>query len=162
MVVEPFEVKGASTDPLDPLTQGPTCHPMLAGYRSDRGSVDNNLTDRRERHLDAEPLARHRVGRKHALPSSARRAPGHRDFKLGASRRGNEITAHTTARKPQRFRRACTASSTSENLVAGSVDHRRVAAGVDFENDRHRAGSLLQVSASGHSLGTGTLRRNRR
>jgi hypothetical protein len=151
MVVEPFEVQGTSTHSLDPLTQGPTCHAMLAGDRSERFPVGHNLADGRERHLDVEPLARHRVERQHALPPTARRALGYGDSKPDASRRGNQIPMDTAASEPERFRRACSASSPRENLVAVSIDHGRVAGGVDSEDDGHRTGSLLRASAFGHS-----------
>jgi hypothetical protein len=100
MMVEPFEVKRASTYSLDPLTQPSTCNAMLASYPSDRFSVGDNLADGRERHLDAEPLARHHVERQHAFSPTTRRALGQSDIQLNVSSRRNKTTTHTAAREP--------------------------------------------------------------
>jgi hypothetical protein len=100
MMVEPFEVKCASTYSLDPLTHPSTCNAMLAGHPSDRFPVGDNLADSRERHLDAEPLSRHRVERQHALSPTTRRALGQSDLKPNVSSRRNKTTAHTAAREP--------------------------------------------------------------
>jgi hypothetical protein len=73
---------------------------MLAGYPGDRFSVGNNLADGRERHLEAEPPARHRVERQHALSPTTRRALGQSDIKPNVSSRRNKTTTHTAAREP--------------------------------------------------------------
>jgi hypothetical protein len=137
VAIQPLEIENSCPESEDPALERAAGDTHASRNARQRHSIGERLADRFHNNLDTSDLARQRIARQHALAmpaaTTARQRHGERYECLASL----EPSFDPTASQSESALVTGGAPAAREELIAGTVDERSVAARLNIEYENH-------------------------
>jgi hypothetical protein len=137
MAIQSLEIQDSGAEPENPALERAPSHTHAVRNAGERHAIDKRLAHRIHNDLDTGDLAWQRVAGQDTLAMQATATARQRHRQRYECVAGLEPSLDPTASQPERALVTRRAPTTEQQLIAGTVDGRGVAARLNIEYEDH-------------------------